>query len=284
MPPKSIDPNTPRARALAAALRELRLEAKISGRALSEMLGMSHSTVSHWETGQRVPTLEDVASVLGALKVTGERRRLVLDLARNAADPNWLTAGMPGIPQQMAGVMECERTATKITEWAPMYVPGLLQTPDYVRAVMSSGQRSQQEIDQRVMVRVGRREVITRRRDPVELLALVGEAAIRDMIGDETVMLDQLDFLLQMAARPNITLQVVPTRCGWHPGLHGPFILYEFPEVSPVLYFEHYSSGAFVPDVYDVQTHRDALASIGKKAMNPEDTAAFIATVLKERE
>ncbi|WP_216216262.1 helix-turn-helix domain-containing protein [Amycolatopsis aidingensis] len=283
MSKRTIDPNTPRARALAAAIRELREEAGLSGRELSQRLGVSHGTISHWETGHRVPTPEDVASVLGVLGVTGERRRLLLDLARNAADPNWLTAGMPGIPQQLTGVMECERTARKITEWAPMYVPGLLQTPDYVRAVMSAGDRSQQEIDQRVMVRVGRREIITRRRDPVGFHALIGEYAIRDVIGDEAVMTDQFDFLLELASRSNVTIQIIPLSCGWHPGLHGPFVLYDFAESSPVLHFEHYSSGAFVPDVYDVQTYRAALDTMGSKAMSQEDSLAFLARITKER-
>jgi transcriptional regulator with XRE-family HTH domain len=277
MPRRSVDPNTPRARALAAAIRELREEARLSGRELSQRLGVSHGTISHWETGYRVPAPEDLASLLGVLGVTGERKRLLLDLSRNAADPNWLTAGMPGIPQQLVGVMECERTAATITEWAPMYIPGLLQTPDYVRAVMSSGDRSQQEVDQRVMVRVGRREIITRRREPVALHALIGEAAIHDAIGDEVVMADQLDFLAELARRPNITVQVVPSKSGWHPGLHGPFVLYDFAEASPVLHFEHYSSGAFVPDVYDVQTYRAAVDTMLSKAMSSDDSLELIA-------
>lgn len=283
MPRRSVDPNTPRARALAAAIRELREEARLSGRELSQRLGVSHGTISHWETGYRVPTPEDLASLLGVIGVTGERKRLLLDLSRNAADPNWLTAGMPGIPQQLVGVMESERTAAKIIEWSPLAVPGLLQTPDYVRAVMNSGGRPQQEVDQRVMVRVGRREIITRRREPVEFHALIGEAAIHDAIGGEVVMADQLDFLADLARRPNITIQVVPAKSGWHPGLHGPFILYDFSEASPVIYFEHYSSGAFVPDVYDVQTYYAGLDMMAGKAMSPDDSQEFIAAQVKER-
>jgi transcriptional regulator with XRE-family HTH domain len=255
----------------------------LSGRELSQRLGVSHGTISHWETGYRVPAPEDLAALLGVLGVTGERKRLLLDLSRNAADPNWLTAGMPGIPQQLVGVMESERTAAKIIEWSPLAVPGLLQTPDYVRAVMSSGGRPQQEVDQRVMVRVGRREIITRRRQPVEFHALIGDSAIRDVIGDDIVMADQLDFLAELARRPNVTIQIVASGCGWHPGLHGPFILYHFTEASPVLYFEHYSSGAFVPDVYDVQTHHAALDMMLTKAMSPADSLDFIDSQVKER-
>lgn len=274
---------TPRARALAAALREVRKGAAVPGRELSRRIGYSHGTVSHWETGRRVPTAEDVVAFLAVAGVTGAEKDRIVELARHANEPNWLTAGMPGIPQQLAGVVECERAALKITEWRPMTIPGLMQTTDYTRAQLTAAQLAPHEIEQRLMVRMSRREIITRR-DPVELLAFIGEDSLRDPIGSPLVRADQLRHLLELADRRNVTLRVIPPRIGWHPGHAGPFILYEFPDAPPVLYFEHYSSGAFVPDEHDVAAYDAALQTMARVALSEGETRRLITEIVAETE
>ncbi|MER7076564.1 helix-turn-helix domain-containing protein [Saccharopolyspora kobensis] len=280
-----VDTNgvTPRARALAAAIRSVREQSGISGRELSRRLGLSHGTVSHWETGRRVPTPEDVASLLTAAGVTGKEKQRLIELARHASEPNWLTVGMPGIPHQLAGAVECERSASSIVEWAPLGLPGLLQTPDYARTISVAAGISPQDVEQRVTLRIARREVITRR-DPVTFTALIGEDALRDQIGSPETMTEQLNYLLELGARDNITLYVVPPRIGWHPGLSGPFVLYEFPDAPSVVHFEHYSSGAFVPDIDDVQAYREAVDSIRKVSLSPAATAKRIMKIIDETE
>lgn len=274
---------TPRARALSAAIRSVREKSGISGRELSRRLGVSHGTVSHWETGRRVPTPEDVAGLLGAAGVTGKERHRLLELARHASEPNWLTVGMPGIPQQLAGAVECERSASAIVEWAPMGLPGLLQTSDYARSIAASSGMAAPEIERRVTIRMGRREVITRR-SPVHLTALIGEDAIRDRIGTAETMLDQLHHLLEFAHRDNITIRIVRRCTGWHPGVAGPFVLYEFPDSPAVVHFEHYSSGAFVPDADDVHAYRSAVQLITKVALSPEETVRFMRLIVDKKE
>ncbi len=239
--------------------------------------------MSHWETGRRIPTPEDVASFLAVAGVTGQERQRLLDLARNASEPNWLTVGMPGIPQQLAGAVECERSASAIVEWAPMAVPGLLQTSDYSRAVSAAGGLTTHETERRATVRAGRREIITRR-DPVRFTALIGRHSLSDKIGTPEVMRDQLRFLLELAARDNVTIQVVPPDVGWHPGLAGPFVLYDFPDSPAVVHFEHYSSGAFVPDDDDVLAYRQAVTRILELAMSPAVTVDLIEKSASELE
>jgi transcriptional regulator with XRE-family HTH domain len=282
---------TPRARALAAAIRDLRESAGISGRALSIRLGLSHGMVSNWETCQRLPSPEDVASLLTALDIVGEgkvsidttEKERLLDLARHAAEPNWLTIGMPGIPQQLAGAVESERAASAITEWHPMVIPGLLQTADYARAIAKASGLSDPQIEQRVMVRMSRREIITRR-DPVEFLALIGEAALREPIGRPEVMIDQLRFLLEISGRPNVDVRIIKLGVGWHPGFAGPFVVYAFPDAPPVIHFEHFSSGAFVPDAADVEAYTGAVEFIKNVAMSPAATTVLIAEIADEME
>lgn len=274
---------TTRARALTAAIRKLVEASGMSGRELSQRLGFSHGTVSHWATGRRLPGPEDVASLLTLLGIKGEEKQRLIELARHAAEPNWLVVGMPGIPQQLAGAIESERHASAMVEWSRDIVPGLLQTADYARALATATGISESEVDARVLLRVGRSEVITRR-DPVELLALISEDALHEKICVPEVMLDQLRHLLDMAQRPNVTIQVVPPRVGWHPGLIGPFVLYSFPDAQPVVHFEHYSSGAFVIDEDDVHAYQEAVKIIRGVARSPEDSAKLIATIADDLE
>ncbi|GDY34013.1 helix-turn-helix domain-containing protein [Gandjariella thermophila] len=275
---------SPRARALCAALREARIASGISQRELGRLLSITYTNISLWENGHRVPSIETVAMILAALRTSPDERQRILDLARNASERNWLTSGLAGVPQQLAGSTECERAASRITEWSPAIVPGLLQTPDYTRAIMTAGGRiAPDDVELRIMVRAGRREVITRV-EPVEYLALIGENALYEPIGSPTARVHQLRHLADMAERPNIVVQIVPARIGWHPGLAGPFILYDFPDASPVVYFEHHSSGAFVPDAHNVSEYRKAIEWIREIARDPDESLALVNRAAEEVE
>lgn len=267
---------TPRTRALAAALREVLDASPLSLRQIARDLGISHSTLSQWSTAKRVPRPEDVATVLGHLGVTGGQRDRIIDLARDASDPNWLTAGIPGVSQQLAGVMECERTATTIIDWSPALIPGLLQTGDYARAILGSGTDPRSDVETRVTLRVGRRDVLTRSR-PAHLVALIGEAAIRQQIGSPDVMADQLRHILKMTELQSVTTQIVPSDTGWHPGLMGPFILFDFAEAPSIVHLEHHRSGVFLYDAADVEAYKVAAAEVAALALSPEETAELIA-------
>jgi transcriptional regulator with XRE-family HTH domain len=272
---------TPRARALSASLRKARLASGIGLRELGRMLSISHTDLSLWEHGHRVPNVEIVAMILAALRTVPEERERILDLARGAREPNWLAVGMPGLTQQLAGAMESERAATAIIQWLPTIIPGLLQDPDYARAIMSMNGEDMTDIDRRMLVRIGRREVITRS-DPVRFSALIGEAALRDPVVPPALMAEQLMHVVQLCERPNIDVWVVPMFIGYHPGLMGPFVLYEFPDSSPVVHFEHFSSGAFVPDNDNVKAYYHVVSKLKKLAIGPAESPAFIAKIAEE--
>jgi transcriptional regulator with XRE-family HTH domain len=275
--------DTPRAKALCAALREARLASGIGLRELARKIQISHTDLSLWENGRRVPRLESVVMVLTAIGTPAEERNRIIELARNVRERNWLTVGVEGISHELAGVIECERSATAITEWSPAIVPGLLQVPEYTRATMQAAEIPPDDVDIRVMVRAGRCEVITRH-DPVEYVALLDEAALYEAIGSLPIRVHQLRHLREMAERPNITVQIVPARIGWHPGLAGPFVLYDFPDTPPVVYLEHYSSAAFIPTKHDVERYRKAADKLRAIAMTPADSSAFVAKVIEEME
>ena len=270
----------PRTRTLAASIRTVRKDASFGLRELARRIGISPQLLSAWELGLRTPRLEDITAILGALGVIGEQKEQILALAKGPAEPGWLTYGKPGIPQQLAAVIECEKAAESIAEWSPMEMPGLLQTPAYARALFSNGS-SEYDIEHRVRLRMERRRLIVGR-EPTLFEALIGEAALRDHIGSPATMAEQLRFLVEIAAFRTISIRVVPAHCGWHPGLAGRFILYSLVDKSAVVYFEHLSSGAFVPDDYDVRKYRAAIKGIHAVAMSPAESSSFIARLAEE--
>lgn len=263
---------SPRAQTLAAVLRETRDGVGISQRELSRRLNVANTTVGRWEKGLAVPSPEAVAKVLDCLEIyDDEERDRILALASSRSD-DWLVSGIPGMTQQVSGLMNYERTARHITQWAPLLIPGVLQTSDYARAMMSAqGTLSPSVADARVNLRMARRDAVTRRRNPTELVALIGEPAIRGGIGGREVMGDQLCHLVDLAASDNITLHVVHMSGEWHPGHSGPFMIYEFERMRPAVYLEHHRVGAFVVEEDDVGEFRAAADIIRGVGMSPEE-------------
>lgn len=274
---------TPRARALGARLRSARKAAGFTVRGLAEQLDLSHSAISRWETGARSPQTEDVASVLAAVGVSGKERAELLELARGTADSHWLSVRSGDRERQMAALLDFERKASTITDVSPLLVPGLLQTADYARAIMVAGGVPASQVETRVLVRVGRREVLTRR-NPARLVALVGEAALRQEIGGRTVLIEQLRYLEEVARWPNVGLRVVPAAAGWSPALEGPFVFIASDLQLPIVHLENRRAGMFFHEPDDVEAYRDAVVKVEEVALNSEESSGFIADVIKELE
>lgn len=273
---------TPRVRALSAALKQIRTDKGVGQRELARMLGIQHANISFWESGKRIPDVTDVAAILAKLDVTGPERERILDLARHATEPNWLTAGVPGMSPGLAGVLDCERTASTITDWSPLVLPGLLHTSDYARALLSAGLPAN-EAEPRVMMRMARRDVLIRSQ-PANMIALIHERALDEVMGSPTVQVDQLRHVLTMAERPNVTVQVVQSGQGWHPGMAGPFILFDFPGSPSIVHIEHHRSSAFLYDEADVQDYKAAAEAIRSVAMSPEESLELIAGTITKLE
>jgi transcriptional regulator with XRE-family HTH domain len=260
-------------------------------RQLAAQIGVSHSTVSKWENAVQVPDLESVVAYLQACGVTGQARERVLQLVRGTTDPNWLAGGLQDASEGLMGVLECERLATEIDEWSPLLVPGLLQTPDYARAILGTDPTlSPKELDALVAVRIGRRENLTKVRDeetnlgPADYTALISENALRERVGGNVVLSEQLRYLLELAKLPTVTILVIRARQDWHPGLSGPFILYRFAEAPPIVHIEHHRSSAFLYEVDDILAYKAAATVIRRRALSAEDSSAFIGEVINEVE
>lgn len=269
---------TPRSIELGVRLRDARTRAGLSQQKLADLLDRQHSHVSRWENGKLTLTEADAGAVLGILGITGAERDELLDLVRDAADPNWVA---PGVDRQLQLLTEYERNATAIINVQPLLVPGLLQTVDYARAIMIGAGATRGEADQRATYRMGRREVLTRNR-PVSYTALLGEHALRYPPCETSVAVEQLRQLVTFADMTNMTIQVMPFDRHYSPALEGPFVLIE--GTKPVVHLEHYRSAVTLTDQRDVKDYQTAVDTLRRDAMSPEDSPRLIAEVADEME
>lgn len=265
--------------AIGAELRELRTAAGLTLREVAKLAGLkSHSRLNLAENGRYLLSESAATKILDALDATPEQRTRILGVSREQGAPGKLTAGVPGIGDALNELVSYERNATRITNYSLGLIPGLLQTSDYAQAIMGDDPQSAF----RVALRVGRRDVILRERNPVEMVALIDSDVLVRPIASSSVMTDQLRFLLAMSERPNVTIRLVtPTVHGWHAGLVGPFQLIEFDgPMNPVVHIENHRASLFLWDEDDVAAYQDAAARIAAVAMTPAESAEAIADLI----
>src|SRR5690625_119016 len=270
----------PKALALGAELREIRKGNGYTLAAVGERVGRSHDQLSRIERGQLGISVEDVATILGVLGVQGERRDEILQLAREVADPNWVASG---VVRHLAMLTDYERMASTIVNVEPLLIPGLLQTVDYARSVMSSAGATSGEAEQQAMHRMGRQNIVTRAR-PVALDAFIGVQALCKPPCAQGVMLEQLHSLIKWSQMDNVTIRALPFDSGYSPALEGPFVLIEFEKWPSVVQLEHYRSATTLTESRDVRDYRTAVDTIRQQAMSPDATAELIAQLIDEME
>lgn len=267
-------------------LRTAREERGISLRKLAELIGRKASDsglISRWETGERYPKPDEVVTISEVLGFDADEAIQLIASAESPARTRRLSTTLPERREHMNAVIRAEGTATKVTHVAPLLIPGVLQTYEVIRTIMSIGGVSDDEIGERVNDRIGRRHLITRR-NPAQLTVLLGEAAIRQCIGGREIMADQLRYLLELAEMPNVELLAVPFTANWTPLLTGSFMLIDSDVAPSIVSSEQHRSGLRFEDPQDIASYRRDADAVREEAMSPADTAELIARVLMELE
>ncbi|MCC8243823.1 helix-turn-helix domain-containing protein [Saccharothrix luteola] len=267
--------NTSKSIALGARLRNVRVANKLSQRALAKKIGVVHSLLSRNESGQRVPTRAEVIRILEPLDITERDREEILAMTEDPAGSPLAVIDLPERRAQLAALVEVEQMAHEVVSWSPLLIPGLLQVSSYTRSIMESAGIPEGEVATRVAVRMGRRDVLTRR-NPVRFTALIGEAVLKQTIGGREVMAEQFDHLLMMSAHENVDLRVVPSTTGWHPGLNGAFHLLKCNGTSFV-HLENSISSVFVQESEAVAGFEASVPRLLDVAMSPERSFELIA-------
>lgn len=267
-------------------MRNARTSRKLTQRKLAEILGRKASDsglIARWESGERAPRDEDIAKMIDELSIEGDEATNLVALASGATKSQWLAVTLPERRQQLNALLAAESTATKVTHVAPLLIPGVLQTREVIRAIMVDGDVPAEEIDERIYMRIGRRDLITRN-NPAHLDVLLDEGVIRHVIGSRKIMADQLRYLLELGAMPNVELRVVPFTASWTPLLTGPFILIDSDQAPSIVSLDLHASGLMLQAPDDIATYRRQAEAVREKAMSPADTAELIAEVMTELE
>ena len=275
-------PTTVVGRGLGGELRQLRRERKLTAVAVANQLDWQPSRLSRMETGQQGIQVEDVAALLVVYGVTGEERRRLLGMVERARDTGWWEV-LGKLPAESRTLIRLEAEATSIVNWQPLLVPGLLQTPDYSRAVMKGCGVPEADAQARVAARLGRQAILTRA-DPPELTVLLDEMVLRRVLGGPRVMARQLRHLIEAAEPPTVTLRVVPFAAGAHTGLDGPIVLLGFARNRPVLHLEHKMSGLFVDEPDQVAMFRREADRLAEAALSLAESVEFVAGIATEHE
>lgn len=283
---------TPKARSFGIAIREIRegLPSKPSLRAVAAEVGIDPSQLSKIETGKLVPKVEVAQRLLAYLGVTGTAESDLLGLLVDAETPEvpWVATTLPEQRQHLAAIVGFEDDADEIVVSTLTVFPGLVQTKAYAHAVISGSGRSlpASEVNIRVMTRLGRQSVLSTERDrPTRLVAYVHETALRQNIGGRDVFREQLEYMLKMMRRPNITIRIVPDGVGWHDGLEGNFTIIEprpDADLYPVVFLEYLRSGLILHADEDVADYRKAVETVQRLAMDASATEATIARAIEE--
>jgi hypothetical protein len=271
---------------LGSQLRRLREGKGIAREDAGYTIRASGSKISRMELGRVSFKERDVIDLLSLYGVTddGERAALV-DLARQANSPGWWHKYSDVLPDWFSVYVGLEEAASLIRVYELQFVPGLLQTAEYARAVIRMGQPTapREEVDHRVSLRLERQRLLNRE-GPPRLWIVVDEAALRRPIGGTEVMRGQLERLIEAAKEPNITLQVMPFVFGGHAAESGPFAIMRFPEfdLPDVVYVEQLTSALYLDKREDVERYTEVMERLSADSAPPEHTADILGRILEE--
>ena len=274
---------TVKSRRVAGELRRLRARSGHSCKTVGDALGISASKISRIETGRTGLQADEVAALLGFYQAAKPLREELLELVRRAAEPGWWQVQGSRLPELWQELIDIERSATAIINYEPLLIPGLLQTADYAGVLIHAANPalSEDEVEARVAARTARQALLGRSHPP-RLLVLLEEGMLRRVVGDAGLMRRQVRHLEDAATRPNVTVQVVPTAAGAHPGLGGPFVIMEFDGDPTIVHLENRRGSAFLEEDADIVEAMIALQHLQRIALSPEDTLDLLAEVARE--
>jgi transcriptional regulator with XRE-family HTH domain len=259
-------------RQLGRYLRELRSGQRITVKIAAERLEWSEAKIWRIETGQTSLRSLDVEAMCRVYAAPPDLTEALMGLAKETKARGWWHAYGDVIPEGFDVYIGLEEAASQIASYQADLVPGLLQTEDYARAVISADKPDvdAEEIDRRVHVRIARQALVRRPTAPAELHVVLNESILRRPVGGPDVMAAQLDALADAAELPNVTLRVVPFSAGLHPGLMtGPFVILRFPlngggqDSEPAtVYVDGFTGALYLDKPHEVDQYAEAFETI----------------------
>ncbi|MCO5991504.1 helix-turn-helix domain-containing protein [Actinoallomurus spadix] len=253
----------------------------------SAQLERTPSSLSKIETGRVAVRVRDLRVILQRYGVQEEQRvNALLALARDGRKRGWWQNYGDVLSWAYQEFISLEADASAVRSHETILIPGLLQTEDYARAVHEAVPPPpgiHRDIDRLVAVRRERQGVLGRER-PLELWAILDEAAFHRRFGGRKVMRAQLERLLEASSMDNVTIQVVPFAAGGHAGINGPFTILEFPELVDldVILVENLTSGLYLEDETDIRRYNVVFNHLRMTALPETDSVALIQQLARD--
>lgn len=268
-----------RRRELGALLRALRTEKGWTAEQVAERLLVSSSKVSRLETGQRGARARDIRDLCDLYEVDGEQRQHLMELASEGRQRAWWQP--LGLPYSTYVGLEAE--ATSISDYGLGIMPGLLQTPEYARAVVRAAVPKwvPDVVEQRVAGRMARQQLLFSAAAP-RFEAVVDESVLHRVVGSPAIMHAQLERLRRLSDLPSVILRVIPYDAGALPAGNNKFIILRFalPTVSDVVFIEGLTGDLYLEDPDDVEVYNTTFRTLVQLAASPDKTREIIAAMI----
>ncbi|MEV0636696.1 helix-turn-helix transcriptional regulator [Streptomyces sp. NPDC050619] len=262
---------------LGRRLQELREAAGLKREEAAQVLRVAPATVRRMETADVALKIPYVQVLLETYGVPDDETAAFVALAEEANQPGWWQRFHDVLPEWFSLYVSLEGAARIIRSYEPHFVPGLLQTEEYARAVMEAGtigQTGPETIERHVSLRMTRQRLLERPDSP-HLWVIMDETVLRRPVSIRgEVMRDQLDKLLQFAERDRVTLQVAEFEEGPHPGTYAPFSLFRFgePELPDMVFTEYLTGALYLDSRKEVAAHLEVLDHMSARAASAERT------------
>ncbi|MEV0617002.1 helix-turn-helix transcriptional regulator [Nonomuraea sp. NPDC050404] len=271
---------------LGSQLRKLREARNVTREEAGNLIRGSESKISRMELGRVGFKERDVADLLTLYGVVDQQARsAVLDLVATANEPGWWHRFNDVLPTWFQAFVGLEEAAARIRTYEVQFVPGLLQTKEYARAVVTAGSAGigAEEIARRVDLRLERQRMFDRQDGPV-FWAVIDEAALRRPIGGAEVMRAQLEHLIDLMRQTNITIQVMPFSFGGHSAEGGAFSVLRFPDsdLPDVVYVEQLASALYLDKREDVDRYTEVMERLCAVSTTPDETIELLRAIADE--
>ncbi|MFJ9542282.1 helix-turn-helix domain-containing protein [Streptomyces sp. NPDC101225] len=270
-------------------LAGIREDAGLAQEQAARAVGFSPAKLSRIEAGKgrRPPTESDVRALLDFYRTEDYETSVLLQLLRRAGEPGWWQRfDKRLIPEWFDRLVGLQEAAHSIRTFEIQYVPGLLQTPAYTRAVVERGLPSapEREVHRRVELRT-RRGQLLQRADAPRLWAIVDESVLLRVLGSREIMREQLEHLIAMAQLPHVTVQVVPLDVtdASAPAIPVTYLRFGGLDLPDIVYLEHMRSATFLEDRDETEQYRVALDQLADDALSPRDSLSRLRETARQR-
>ncbi|WP_431772295.1 helix-turn-helix domain-containing protein [Streptomyces cucumeris] len=265
---------------LGRRLQDLREKAGLKREQAARVLRVAPATVRRMETAEVALKVPYVQLLLDAYGIRGAELEAFITLTEEANRPGWWQRFHDILPDWFSVHVSLEGSAEMIRAYEPHFVPGLLQTEEYARAVMQTGaigRAAPGDAERHVALRMERQRLLARP-DAPRLWVVMDETVLRRPVGSAGVMRRQVDRLLEATEQPRITLQITEFASGHHPGTYGPFVLFRFavPELPDMVYVEYLTGAVYLDERIEVAAHLEAMDRMAAQAATARRTKEIL--------